>query len=173
MKGLRRVWTCSESEFRLCWMKLCRSDNHYTTAPQYTTVPQHCKPTFHSCTKYASNNAFHDQDEIKFLQNRTSCNYFCLMEWWEGGEGNWSFYRNKSYERNGLGFTQRWEDTPYIHYDIFIIYIFVNILLYIYFYILLLWFKMWSVCINQTLFFKTILIEHNNVPPVQKNLWKL
>ena len=25
-----RIWTCSEPEFRLCWMKLCSSDNHYT-----------------------------------------------------------------------------------------------------------------------------------------------
>ena len=24
-----RVWTCAESEFRLCLMKLCSSDNHY------------------------------------------------------------------------------------------------------------------------------------------------
>ena len=29
-----RIWTCAEPEFRLCWMKLCSSDNHYTTAPQ-------------------------------------------------------------------------------------------------------------------------------------------
>ena len=28
-----RVWTCAESEFRLSWMKLCNSDNHYTAAP--------------------------------------------------------------------------------------------------------------------------------------------
>ena len=28
-----RIWTCAEPEFRLCWMKLCSSDNHYTTAP--------------------------------------------------------------------------------------------------------------------------------------------
>ena len=26
-----RTWTCAEPEFRLCWMKLCSSDNHYTT----------------------------------------------------------------------------------------------------------------------------------------------
>ena len=26
-----RIWTCAEREFRLCWMKLCSSDNHYTT----------------------------------------------------------------------------------------------------------------------------------------------
>ena len=25
-----RIWTCTEPEFRLCWMKLCSSDNHYT-----------------------------------------------------------------------------------------------------------------------------------------------
>ena len=27
-----RVWTCAESEFRLCWRKLCSSDNCYITA---------------------------------------------------------------------------------------------------------------------------------------------
>ena len=27
-----RVWTCAEPEFRLSWMKLCSSDNHYTMA---------------------------------------------------------------------------------------------------------------------------------------------
>ena len=27
-----RIWTCTESEFRLCWMKLCSSNNHYTKA---------------------------------------------------------------------------------------------------------------------------------------------
>ena len=26
-----RVWACAEPEFRLGWMKLCSSDNHYTT----------------------------------------------------------------------------------------------------------------------------------------------
>ena len=25
-----RIWTCAEPEFRLCRMKLCSSDNHYT-----------------------------------------------------------------------------------------------------------------------------------------------
>ena len=33
---LSRVWTCAEPEFRLSWMKLCSSDNHYTTAPKNT-----------------------------------------------------------------------------------------------------------------------------------------
>ena len=28
-----RVSTCTEAEFRLCWMKVCNSDNHYTAAP--------------------------------------------------------------------------------------------------------------------------------------------
>ena len=28
-----RVWTCAESEFILCWMRLCSSDNNFTTAP--------------------------------------------------------------------------------------------------------------------------------------------
>ena len=30
------VWTCAESEFRLCWIKFCSSDNHYTTEPLNT-----------------------------------------------------------------------------------------------------------------------------------------
>ena len=30
----KKIWTCAEPEFRLCWRKLCSSDNHYTTAPQ-------------------------------------------------------------------------------------------------------------------------------------------
>ena len=29
----RSVWTWAKSKFRLCWMKLCSSDNHYTMAP--------------------------------------------------------------------------------------------------------------------------------------------
>ena len=24
-----RIWTCAESDFRLCWMMSCSSDNHY------------------------------------------------------------------------------------------------------------------------------------------------
>ena len=28
-----RIWACTEPEFRLCWMKLYSSDNHYTTTP--------------------------------------------------------------------------------------------------------------------------------------------
>ena len=28
-----RIWTCAKSVFRLWWMKMCSSDNHYTTAP--------------------------------------------------------------------------------------------------------------------------------------------
>ena len=30
-----RIWTRAEPEFRLCWMKLCNSDNHSTTALEY------------------------------------------------------------------------------------------------------------------------------------------
>ena len=32
-----RIWTCAEPDFRLSWMKLCSSNNHYTTVPQNTT----------------------------------------------------------------------------------------------------------------------------------------
>ena len=33
--SMRRVWTCTEPEFRLSWMKLCSSHNHYTMVPQH------------------------------------------------------------------------------------------------------------------------------------------
>ena len=32
--AVSRVWTCTEPEFRLSWMELSSSDNHYTTAPR-------------------------------------------------------------------------------------------------------------------------------------------
>ena len=32
--AVSRIWTCAEPEFRLCWMKLCGSDNYYTTVEQ-------------------------------------------------------------------------------------------------------------------------------------------
>ena len=32
-----RISTCSESKFRLCWMKLCNIDNKYTTGPPTLT----------------------------------------------------------------------------------------------------------------------------------------
>ena len=35
-----RIWTCAEPELRLWWMKLCSSDNHYTTAPQGSAVKE-------------------------------------------------------------------------------------------------------------------------------------
>ena len=30
-----RIWACAEPEFRLCWMKLSSSDNHYSTTPPH------------------------------------------------------------------------------------------------------------------------------------------
>ena len=33
---LEQDWTFAEPEFKLYWMKLCSSDNHYTTAPPLT-----------------------------------------------------------------------------------------------------------------------------------------
>ena len=36
-----RIWTCAESEFRFCWMKLCRSDNRNITAPQVSGPKLH------------------------------------------------------------------------------------------------------------------------------------
>ena len=30
---MSRIWIGTEPEFRLSWMKLCSSDNHYTTLP--------------------------------------------------------------------------------------------------------------------------------------------
>ena len=29
-RAVSRIWTCSEPELRLCWMKFCSSDNHFT-----------------------------------------------------------------------------------------------------------------------------------------------
>lgn len=29
-----RIWICAEFEIRVCWIKLCWSNNHYTTASQ-------------------------------------------------------------------------------------------------------------------------------------------
>ena len=36
------IWTYGEPEFRLHWMKLCRRDNHYATAP---TINKYIKRT--------------------------------------------------------------------------------------------------------------------------------
>ena len=30
-----KMWTWKEPKFRLCWIKLCSSDNHHATAPRY------------------------------------------------------------------------------------------------------------------------------------------
>ena len=38
-QGLR---TCAEPEFRLSWVKLCSSDNHYTTAPSSVVLVLGC-----------------------------------------------------------------------------------------------------------------------------------
>ena len=50
-----RIWTCTEPEYRL--MKLCSSDNHYTTVPLYYTTQEHpythIPPTLHTATIYA------------------------------------------------------------------------------------------------------------------------
>ena len=33
-----RIWASAEPEFRLCWMKMCSSDIHYTTVPQCIAI---------------------------------------------------------------------------------------------------------------------------------------
>ena len=43
------VWSCAGPEFRLSWMKLCRSDNHYTTTLNYPT-PLHYTTSWHYTT---------------------------------------------------------------------------------------------------------------------------
>ena len=40
-----RILTCAEPGFRLCWMKLDSSNNHYTTAPQFSCVPEYTRLT--------------------------------------------------------------------------------------------------------------------------------
>ena len=47
-----RIWTCTEPEFRLWWMKLYSSDNHYTTVPLY------CLNHMESHGKEAKENTF-------------------------------------------------------------------------------------------------------------------
>ena len=66
-----RVWTCAESEFRLCWRKLCSSDNQYTAAPQtYRLLHSHWHLLlFHHWFKFhflSSNLHFHSHD-ISFI----------------------------------------------------------------------------------------------------------
>ena len=41
-----RIWTCAEPEFRLSWIKICSSDNHYTTALCLLHLSLHRKPFF-------------------------------------------------------------------------------------------------------------------------------
>ena len=33
-----RIWTCRESEFRLSWLKLCSSDDRYTTVQRWSNI---------------------------------------------------------------------------------------------------------------------------------------
>ena len=42
--NLHKTWI----QFRLCWMKLCSTDNHYTTAP----LLQHCLNTASTCKSF-------------------------------------------------------------------------------------------------------------------------
>ena len=41
-----RISACAEPEFRLWWMKLCSSDNHYTTVPTQYWVTTHKPVSF-------------------------------------------------------------------------------------------------------------------------------
>ena len=48
-----RIWTCAEPEFRLCWIKLCSSGNHYNLSDSlpllvhlYHTDGQNCSLMF-------------------------------------------------------------------------------------------------------------------------------
>ena len=47
-------WTCTKPEFRLCWMKLCSSDNHYTTVPLHP----HCLPGVSGAGGWTSDQIF-------------------------------------------------------------------------------------------------------------------
>ena len=51
--AVSRVWTCAEPEFRLSWIKLCSSDNHYRVSNNDSGIEQ--------CSwwlKYKHNNIF-------------------------------------------------------------------------------------------------------------------
>ena len=45
-----RIWTCAEPEFSTCWMKLCSSDNYYTTASQIYIYIRLDNMIIYSCT---------------------------------------------------------------------------------------------------------------------------
>ena len=45
-----RIWTCAEPEFRLIWIKLCSSDNPYTTALQLLPKIKKPVPLLSICT---------------------------------------------------------------------------------------------------------------------------
>ena len=63
-----RVWTCAEPEFRLSSMKLCSSDNHYTTAPRWKVAPC-CSCENEKSVKFPLENP------VKVCQIRVSSNF--------------------------------------------------------------------------------------------------
>ena len=80
-----RVSTCAEPEFRLSWMNLWSSDNHYTTAPystaNYSTLfllkNFSCKIWF---TKKSTTNEFWQGKILKFCSIFTwECFFFKLF----------------------------------------------------------------------------------------------
>ena len=68
-----RVWACAEPEFRLCWMKLCSSDNRCTTALQIYNLKVWKKPLF---SKFHGNSR--EASSLKFLLINLSCPIYHL-----------------------------------------------------------------------------------------------
>ena len=70
-----RIWDCAEPQFRLCWRKLCSSDNHFTRVPQqcvFTIILFNTTLLCSTANKYSSA-GHHEQknkkttSQIKFL----------------------------------------------------------------------------------------------------------
>ena len=74
-----KVWTCVKPEFRLCWMKLCSSDNLYTTANNHystnTAILANCYILYWSRQTFLGNDLeyYIVINSCKILKNISIC----------------------------------------------------------------------------------------------------
>ena len=95
-----RVWTCAESEFRLCCMKLCSSDNHYTTAPP------DFKPGWKKNCSHVRIIHKNTQSEISIWSKRMTCKHSRVrfhFKWLNG------FPKRPKWTHASVNFTQVWK----------------------------------------------------------------
>ena len=72
-----RVWTYAEPEFRLSWMKLCSSDNRYTTVPQMWTFTEYVLTVV--CNKVCLHCSPNSVKERQILHMRFCCFSFFFV----------------------------------------------------------------------------------------------